>query len=182
MSNSLAALLLSFVLVSTPAGACDLSCSLHQLHSGCQTAKSATTDNKTDMSMSSDMDMSNDHGEPVRGPLAGVNATPDHSMPMSSEMGMASKRFELATQPQAGTTAAPDHSKTVSSCSHEACSQISASTSPPTGDRSRLDSLHRIAIRISTPVDLRVAYYWIRIGTLPPIILAADHLTSTLRI
>jgi hypothetical protein len=180
--------LLSLLLVSTQASAwaCDMFCSLHRMHSDCHTARSATTDNQTAMSMSEnigmDMEMGSDQSEPMIGPHTGVNPTPNHSMSMSSEMGMAPKRFDPATQPHSGKTATTHHSKTVSSCSHEPCSQVSASRSPLSGDRSRPNHQQWIAIRIVSPDSLYIRFHRIRLEIPPPKILADDRLTTTLRI
>jgi hypothetical protein len=178
--------LLSLLLVSTQASAwaCDMSCFLHRVHSGCQTGRSATTDNQTAMSMSEnmDMDMGSDQSEPMTGPDTGVNPTPNHSMSMSSEMGMAPKRFDPATQPHSGKTATTDRSKTVSSCTHEACSQVSASTSPLSGDRSQPNHQQWIAMRIVSSDNLNISFHPIRLETPRPKILADDRLTATLRV
>ena len=180
--SSLAAVL-SLLLVSAPVSvwACGVSCFLRHGHSGCETARSVMVGNQTDTSMPADMNMGPDPSEPLTAPQTGISATPVHSMSMSADMGTASERFELANQHHVGTTAGPGRPKTVS-CSHEACSQISVSTSPPAGDHAQSNSLHRIAIRISTPVNLWVAFHWTRVGTSPPRIPAADHLVTTLRI
>jgi hypothetical protein len=181
----LLAALLSLLMVSTPvsAWACDMSCSLHRMHSVCQTAESATPDNHTVMSMSEKMDMGSDQSEPMTGARARVNATPNHPMSMSSVVGMAPKRFDSATQSHSGTSAMPDHSKTVSSCTHEPCSQISASTFRPSADQSQPNSPHWTAISMSSPANLWIGFQWIRIGTPPPKLLATLPLrVTTLRI
>jgi len=182
--TSLLAVLLSLLMVSTSvsASACDLSCWLHQAHFDCHTASSSTTLEETPMSMSPDMDMSSNHSESMIQPDAGMNAIPGHSMPMSPELRMATERFESATKPELRTSALHNHSKAVSSCTHETCSQISASVSPPQADRCQPNSLHWVAINVSSPVNLWIDLHWIRPGTSPPKLLATHRLVTTLRI
>jgi hypothetical protein len=184
--------LLSLLLVSTQASAwaCDMSCSLHRMRSGCQTTSSATTDNQTAMSMSKtvgmdmdmDMDMGSDQSEPMIGLHTGVNPAPNHSMSMSSEMGMAPKRFVPATQPHSGKPVTTDHSKTFSHCTHESCSQVSAPTSPLCGHRSQPNHRQWVAIHSMSSDNLYISFHRIRLETPPPKILADDRLTMTLRI
>ena len=177
VANSLAALL-SILIVSTSmsASACDLSCGLRQTHSDCHAASSATTD-KDDVAMPSGMDMGSDQNESATGP--GMSAVPPaHSMLMVPEM--TTEQFD--TKPETGRSAMPGHSKTGSSCARETCSQISVSASPPSGDHPQPNSPHRIAISISTPVNLRIAFYSTRVGSPPALILASDRLVTTLRI
>ncbi len=183
MRNSFV-VLLWLLLVSSPlsAWACDMSCSIHRMHSGCQTVKSTTTDNQAPMSMSEDMDMSSDQSEPMIGPHTRLNATPSHPMSMFSETGMSSKRFELPTQPRSDTTATPDHSKNVSSCTQEVCSQVPASASPPRPDLYQPHHQLWMATRVVSPQSLYIDFHRIRLETPTSKILAADRLTSTLRI
>jgi hypothetical protein len=187
VTNSLAALL-SILIVSTSmsASACDLSCWLRQTHSDCHAVNSAGVDkDDTTMSMPSGMDMGmgmgSGHSESMTGP-AMSGTQPGHSMLMLPQMGMATERFESASEPGTGRGAMPDYSKGISSCAHEPCSQAWASASPPAGDHSQPKSPRPIAISISAPVNLRVAFCSIRVGTHPPGILASDRLVTTLRI
>ena len=92
------------------------------------------------------------------------------------------RRFEQATKPATRTDTMHDHSKGMSSCTHETCSQLSTSASPPGADHSQPNSLHRLAVSISSPVNLLVSFHWVRLGTPPPKLLTADRLITTLRI
>ena len=182
--TSLFAALLSLLLISTSASAsaCDLSCSFHEVHYGCQTAKSGTRDKQSAMFMSPDMDMSSEHSEDTVRPASGVVATPEHPKSMSSRMEMPAGRFERVMKPQTGTRAMPDHSQTLSSCSHEPCSQISAFVSPSKNNCSQPKSLHWIAIIVLSPLNPNTRSHRIRVQTTPPNILAVDLLATTLRI
>jgi hypothetical protein len=181
--TSLLAGLLSLLLISSPvsAWACDFSCSSQQALSDCHT--SATTSNDdTAMSMPPGMDMGADHSESSMGPDAVMNATPIHSMSMSRQQEMVTRRVEQATAPEIKTGATQDHSKSMSSCTHETCSQVSVSASPPGADHSQPNSLHRVAIAISSPANLWITFHWISPGTPPPKLPTADRLVTTLRI
>ena len=174
---------MSLLLISAPvsAWACDLSCSSHEARSGCH---SSATASKTDtaMSMSPGMDMGSDQTESSMGPDTVMSATPGHSMPMSPQQEMATQRLVQLSKLEMRTDAAHDHSKSVSSCSHETCSQISASASPPGADHSQPNSLHQIAINISSAANLGIIFHSIRLGTTPPKHLTAYRLVTTLRI
>jgi hypothetical protein len=210
VGSSLAALLLSLLMVSTSvaASACDLSCWLNQAHSDCHTeAKDGAA-----MSMSSDMNMRSGEREHVAGPQIGADSTSD-STPMPSDMDMGPDNSEnmagadtnlnarpgrpmampaqlegvtetsvRAAKGETGARAMLNHSGTLSPCMHEPCSQTSMSVSPPTGDHSQTSSLHLVPTAISSPFNIWTTFHWIRPGTPPPKILAVDHLTTTLRI
>lgn len=210
VGSSLAALLLSLLMVSTSvaASACDLSCWLNQAHSDCHTeAKDGAT-----MSMSSDMNMRSGESEHVAGPQMGADSTndstsmpsdmemgpdnnenmvgadtnldarPGHSMAMSPRPEGVTEILVRATKAEMGATAMLNHSGTLSPCMHEPCSQTSMSVSPPTGDHSQPSSLHWMPTGISSPFNIWTTFHWISPGTPPPKILAVDHLTTTLRI
>src|SRR6202043_1260577 len=98
------------------------------------------------------MDMGSDQSESPMGPETAMGAARGHSMSMSPQQEMATRRLERATKPATRTGTMHDHSKGMSSCTHETCSQLSTSASPPGADRSQPNSLHRIAIGISSPV------------------------------
>ena len=182
ITTSLTALL-SLLLVSAPVSAwsCDFSCSSHQALADCH-ASATTRNDDTAKSMPPGMDMGSDHSEDSMGPETVMNAIPGHSMSMSPQQEMVTQRFEQATEPEMNTGATQDHSKSMSSCTHETCSQVSTSVSPPGADHSQPNSLHRVAISISSPANLWITFHWIRPGTPPAKILAVDHLTTTLRI
>jgi hypothetical protein len=177
------AVLLSLLLVSAPvaAWACDLSCSSHRAHPDCHSSATAGKEDSA-MTMPPRMDMGSDDGESSMVPDTVTNAMPGHSMFLSPQQEMAIQGIEQATKPEMSTGAMQDHSKSVSSCTHETCSQDSVSASPPRPDHSQLDSLHWIAISISSPVNLWVSFHWIRPGTSPPKLLADGRLIPTLRI
>ena len=181
-TGSLAALL-SILLVSAPiaAWACDVSCSSHQAHSDCH-ASTATSKVDKAMSMPPGMDMGSDQSESSMGPDMTMGPVPGHSMSMSPQQEMATRRFKQATNPATKTDTMHDHSKGMSSCTHETCSQLSTSASPPSADHSQLNSLHQLAVSISSPVNLLVSFQWVRLGTPPPKLLTADRLITTLRI
>jgi hypothetical protein len=181
-TSSLAALL-SLLMVSTPvsAWACDLSCSSRQARSDCHFSTTTSKDD-TVMSMPPGMDMGSDHSESSMGPDAVISGMPSHSMTMFPHQEMAAQNFEQAAKSEMRTGAAHDHSKSVTSCTHETCSQVSTSTSPPGADHSQPNSLQRIAISTPSPVNLWIAFHWIRPGTPPPELLTADPLVATLRI
>jgi hypothetical protein len=184
ITSSLAGLL-SLLLISSPvsAWACDLSCTLHQAHSDCHNVGSATaSDDATVMSMPPGIDMGSDQTESPTGTDTVMSATPGHSMPMSPQQEMATQRFEQGTKSDMKTAAIHVHSKSMSSCTHETCSQLSASTSPPNADHSQPNSLHWIAVSISSPVNLWVGFHWAVLRTLPSKLLTADRLITTLRI
>jgi hypothetical protein len=180
--SSLAAVL-SLLMVSTSvsASACDLSCWLRQTHSDCHTVGPAAA-SKDDMPMPAGADMDSGPAESSMAPDSTVSATPAHSMPMAPQQEMAAERFVHGTRPDMRTSAMPEHSRSVSSCTHETCSQISASASPPGADHAQLDSLHWMAVSISSPVNLLTGFHWIHLGTPPPTLLSADRLITALRI
>jgi hypothetical protein len=176
------ATLLSLLLVSAPvsAWACDVACSSHQAHSDCHA--SATTSNEGAAMSMPGMDMGSDQSESPTGSDTLVGAARGHSMSMSPQQEMATRRVEEATNPATRTGTLHDHSKGMSSCTHETCSQLSTSASPPGADHTQPNSLHRLAVSISSPVDLLVSFHWVRLGTPPPKLLSADPLITTLRI
>ena len=182
ITTSLAALL-SLLLVSAPvsAWACDVSCSSHQAHSDCH-ASVTTSKDDTAMSMPPGMDMGSDQSEGPTGPDMTTSAVRGHSMSMSPQQEMATRRLEQATKPATRTDTFHDHSKGVSSCTHETCSQLSTSAPPPGADHSQPNSLHWLAVSISSPVNLLVSFHWVQLGTPPPKLLTADRLITTLRI
>jgi len=182
-TSSLAALL-SLLMVSAPVSswACDFSCSSHQANSDCHNSVTASKD-ATSMSMPPGMDMGSDQGENAMGADAVMGATPGHSMlSMSPQQKMATERVDLSTNPEIRTGTIHDHSKSVSSCTLETCSQVTTSSSPPGADHSQPTSLDRLATSISSPASLLITFYLIRSGTLPPIVLTADRLVTSLRI
>lgn len=181
VASSLAGIL-SLLLISSPvsAWACDVSCSSHQAHSDCHAAATTRKDD-TAMSMPG-MDMGSDQSESPTGSDTGMGAVPVHSMSMSPQQEMATRRFEQATKPATRTGTMHDHSKDMSSCTHETCSQLSTSASPPGADHSQPNSLHWLAVSISSPVNLLVSFHWVQLGTPPPKLLSADRLITTLRI
>ena len=182
ITTSLAALL-SLLLVSAPvsAWACDVSCSSHQEHSDCH-ASATPSENDTAMSMPAGMDMGSDQSESPTGSDTVMGTVPGHYMSMSPQQEMATRRFEQATKPATRTDTLHDHSKGISSCTHETCSQLSTSASPPGADHSQPNSLHRVAVNISSPANLLVSFYWVQLGTPPPKPLTTDRLITTLRI
>jgi hypothetical protein len=205
ITNSLAVpLSLLIVASSVSASSCDLACWLRRAHSDCHRGGSAATVKKT--AMSGDMDMGSGHGGSVIAPDANMNpmpghsmssdiglgrsqsistpqgrlnARPDRAMSMSPQMEMAPEQFVTAPQPETRRT---DHSTPLSPCTHELCSQVSASTSPPSGSQSQWNSLHWIATVILSPLNLGTSFQWIKLGIPPPKLLAADRLTTILRI
>ena len=182
VASSLAGLL-SLLLISSPvsAWACDVSCSSHQAHSDCHASATAAKDD-TAMSMPAGMDMGSDQSESPTGSDTVMGATRGHSMSMSPQQEMATRRFEGATKPATRTGTMHDHSKGMSSCTHATCSQILTSASPPGADHSQPNSLHRLAVSFSSPVNLLVSIHWVRLGTPPPKLLTADRLITTLRL
>ena len=175
--------LLSLLMISAPvsAWACDVSCSSRQAHSDCH-ALVSTSNHDTAMAMPPGMVMGSDQSESPMVPDTVVGAVPGHSMSVSPQQEMATRRFEQASKPATRTDTLHDHSKGMSSCTHETCSQLSTSASPPGSDHSQPDSLHWLAVSISSPVNLFVSFHWVQLGTPPPKILAVAHLTATLRI
>ena len=175
--------LLSLLLVSAPASAwaCDLSCASIQAQSNCHI--SATT-SKDDMlvSMPPGMGMGFSESERSMGPDTVIEAMPGHSMSMSPQQEMATRRFEQATKPATRTGTMHDHSKGMSSCTHETCSQLVTSASPPGADHSQPNSLHWLAVSMSSTVNLLVSFHWVQPGTPPPKLLTAHRLITTLRI
>ncbi len=176
VTGSLAALL-SLLLVSAPvsAWACDVSCSSHEAHSDCH-ASATTSKNDTAMSMPPGMDMGSDQSESPTGSDTVMGAVPGHSMAMSPQQEMATRRFEQATKPATRTGTVHAHSKGISSCTHETCSQVSTSASPPGADHSEPNSLHWMAVSISSPLSLLVGFHWVRFRTPLPKLLTADRL------
>ncbi len=181
-TGSLAALL-SILLVSAPvaAWACDVSCSSHQAHSDCH-ASTATSKDDTAMSMPPGMDMGSDQSESPMGPDAVLSAAPGHSMAMSPQQEMATRRFEQGNKPATRSGTMHDHSKSMSSCTHGTCSQLSTSASPPGADHPQPNSLHRMAVSISSPLNLLIGFHWMRLGPPPPKLVTADRLLTSLRI
>ena len=182
ITSSLAALV-SLLLVSSPVSswACDFSCSSHQAPSDCHTSATTGQDD-TAVSMPPGMDMGSDQTESPMEPDSVVSATPAHSMFMSPQQRMTTDRFDLATNTRMRTAAMDAHSKSVSSCTHETCRQASVSASPPGPDHSQPNSVHRMAISISCPVNLWISFHSISPGAPPPKLLAAGRLITTLRI
>lgn len=175
--------LLSLLLISSPisAWACDVSCSSHRAHSDCH-ASAKTSKDDTAMSMPPGMDMGSDQSASPAESDAAMGAVRGHFMSMSPQQEMATRRFEQDTKPATRTDTLHDHSKGISSCTHETCSQLSTSASPPGADHSQPDSLHWLAVSISSPVNLLVNFRWVRLGNPPPKLLTADRLITTLRI
>jgi hypothetical protein len=94
--SSFVALFLSLLVgsASVSASACDLSCSLRQAHSFCDTAKMVAPNNdgaSMSMSMSSDMDMHLGKSEVRMEPRMDADS-PSHTMPMPSGMDMGPDR------------------------------------------------------------------------------------------
>ena len=176
------AVLLSLLLLSTSASVCDLSCSFHQMLPGCQTAKSATDDKQTSISMPSGMDMGSDNSENMTEPDRDKVAASDHPPSMSSRMEMTAEHLEQAAEPQMGTRALPDHSKNLLSCIHGPCRQISASITLSKSDRSQPKCLNWIAISILSALNFDIGFHRIRLQTPSSEMLAPDRLTTTLRI
>jgi len=177
VGSSLAALLLSLLMVSTSvsASACDLSCWLNQAHSDChmETKLGAT------MSMSSDMDMGGFDSGSTAGADTKLHAIPGHSTAMAPQIeAVTETSVRLAKDAMGGRV----NSGSLSPCMHEPCSQTSMSVSPPTVDHSQPSSQHWVPTGISNPVNIWTTFHWAKPGTSPPKILAVDHLTTTLRI
>ena len=151
-----AILIVSLFLMSSWASACDLSCTLAKLHSGCQTQSASSPKELTANSMPADMPM----GEDME--------TPQGQDPHSSDSDF-------------GHSAAMDHwdSKL---CVHEPCSQISAPAFPPQGDHSQPNSVHWIAIGTASPVNLYMGFHWIKTGIPPTKLLVTPLQITTLRI
>ena len=181
-TSSLAALL-SLLLVSVPVStwACDFSCSTHQAHFDCHISATTSKDDSA-MSMPAGMDMGSDHSENSIGPDTVMKNTPGHSMSISPQQDMANQRAEHVTKPEIVTGSIHDHSRSVSSCTHETCSRISVSASPPGADHSQPNSLGRMAVSISSPVNLGINFTWVIFGSSPPKLLTADRLVTILRI
>jgi hypothetical protein len=177
------AVLLSLLLVSVPVSTwtCEVHCSLRQAHSDCHTSATASKDD-TAMSMPPGMDMGSDHSESPMGPDSVMKAISGHSMSMSPQQTMTTERFEHATKPAIETGTVHGHPRSVPSCTHGTCSQVLASASPPGADHSQPNSLHRVAITISSPVNFWITLHWIGSGTPPPKPLGGDRLVTTLRI
>jgi hypothetical protein len=184
VTSFLAGLLsLLLVLASTSASVCDLSCSLKQVHSRCQTTRATPTVALATESMSSDMDMMGAKDtENMPAPELDMDAMPDHSGFMSSGMQMAPERFENATEPETSANTPVHHSKAVPSCAHGPCTQTSASASSSSGDSFEPSLLQWIANTVASPVSARIGFCRMETETPPPKILAADRLTTTLRI
>jgi hypothetical protein len=215
VGSSLAALLLSLLMVSTSvsASACDLSCWLHQAHSDCSTVGAATAnigsaamsmpsdmempqgegermagphlgeeDTTASMSMAPDMDMGTDHSEHMASSGANHFASLSHSVVMPPQLEGMPESFVRVAKAELGTRAVLNNSGTLSSCLHEPCSQSSMSVSPPTADHSQPSSLHWMPTSVSNPVNIWSAFRWINPESPPAIVLAVDHLMTTLRI
>jgi hypothetical protein len=148
-----AILIVSLFLMSSWASACDLSCTLAKLHSGCQTQSAASSERTTADSMPPDMPM----GENMESSQGQDSHTGDSDFGRSAAMGHWDSKL----------------------CIHEPCSQISAPAFPPQVDHSQLDSLHSMAINVSIPVSLSTSFHWIRIGPSPPSLLAILSLRAT---
>lgn len=181
VTSSLAGLL-SLLLISSPVStwACDVSCSSHHAHSDCH-ASAPTSKDDTAMSMPG-MDMGSDESVSPTGSDTVMGTLPGQSMSMSPQQEMTTRRLEHATKPATRTGTMHDRSKGISSCTHEACSQLTTSASPPGADHSQPNSLHWLAVSISSPVNLLVSFHWVRLGTPPPKLLTADRLITTLRL
>jgi hypothetical protein len=146
-------LIVSLFLMSSWASACDLSCTLTRLHSGCQTQSTSSPKELSADSMPADM-------------------------PMGENMGTTQGQDSRSGDSDVSHNAAMGHWNS-KLCVHEPCSQISAPAFPPQVDPSRLNSLHSIAISISTPVSLSTDFHWISIGPSPPKLLATTPLRAT---
>jgi hypothetical protein len=180
--TSLATILsLLLVLTSVSASVCDLSCWLHQAHSGCLNVSPGISAKNTTMPMPSYMDMSPDRSSSITASDTSMNVMSDHSMSVSPEMEGVTERFDT-TKPEMRTNIVVDHSKGISSCTHEPCSQISVSVSPQVGDHRQPSFLHWVVVSISNPINLLTGFHWILRGTPPPKILVANCLVTTLRI
>jgi hypothetical protein len=144
-----AILIVPLFVVSSWASACDLSCTLAKLHSGCQTQSASSPEQPTAQSMPADMPM----GEGMQTPQGYDSHTVESDLSRSAAMNHWDTKL----------------------CIHEPCSQVSASALPPEVDH----SLHSIAISVSIPVSLSTAFHWIRIGLSPPNLLATLPLCAT---
>jgi hypothetical protein len=110
--TSSVALLLSLFMISTSvsASACDLSCWLHQAHSGCSTVGAATANiDSAAMSMPSDMDMPQGEGDRMAGPHLGEEDT-TASMSMAPDMDMGTDHSERIASSGANLFASLSHS------------------------------------------------------------------------
>ena len=174
---------LSLLLISSPAAgwACDLSCSLHQSHSNCRTMDEDTNKDDSSTSMPG-MDMGSDNGANSAVPDTVIVATQTQSMWMASQQKVVTERFEHATEGRTPTEVMRDHTKGLSSCVHGACTQISVSASPPSVDHCRPGSLHRVAVRVSSPVNLFISFHSLRAEKPRTRVLVADSLVTALRI
>jgi hypothetical protein len=210
--SSFVALLLSLLmsLASVAASACDLSCSLRQAHSFCDTAKMVSPNNDG-LSMSSDMDMHPGKSEFMMEPHIDADA-PSHTMPMPSGMDMGpdhsnsmvisetnlilSHAHSMSTFPQLGmiegfvrsanigrgSRAMVDPSGNLASCMHEPCSQVSMSNSPPTGNHPQPAGIRWMSAYNASPVNASANFHSMRPGSPPIKTIAVDRLTTTLRI
>jgi hypothetical protein len=208
------ALLLSLLMgsASVSASACDLSCSLRQAHSFCDTAKMVSPNNDgASMSMSSDMDMHSGKSELMTEPNMDADA-PSHTMSMPSGMDMGPDRSNsmvdsetnlisslthpMSTSPQLGmvegfvrsanigrgSRAMVDPSGNLAPCMHEPCSQVSMSNSPPTENHPQPAGLRWMSAYNASPVNTSANFQWIRPKSPPIKPIAIDRLTTTLRI
>jgi hypothetical protein len=148
-----AILIISLFLMSSWASACDLSCALAKLHSGCQTQSTLSPKQPATDSMPADM--------PMGGDTETAQGQGSHTENSDFNRSMAMVHWDSKL------------------CVHQPCSQISASVFPPQVNHSQADYLHWIVISISSPVSLSAAFQWIRIEPSPPKILATMHLRAT---
>ncbi len=212
--SSFLALFLSLLMgsASVSASACDLSCSLRQAHSVCDTAKMVSRNNDgLSMSMSPDMDMHSGKSELMMETHLDMDA-PNHTMSMPSGMDMGADRSNsmvdsetnlisspahpMSMSPQLGlvegfvrsanigrgSRAMVDPSGNLESCMHEPCSQVSMSNSPPAGNHSQPAGLRWMSAYNASPVNASTNFQWIRPKRPPIKLIAIDRLTTTLRI
>ncbi len=152
-----AILIVSLFLMASWASACDLSCTLAKLHSGCQTDSASSSEQPTADSMPADMPM----GEDMETPQGQDSHAGDSDVTRNAAMAHWDSKV----------------------CVHEPCSQISVSAFPPQVDHAQPNSLDWTTVNISSPVSLAIAFQWIRIGPSPPNLLTTLPLrAATLRI
>jgi hypothetical protein len=179
--------LLSMVMVFAPlsASACDLSCWLQQSAPDCHAAGHSKEAGQSFMSASSAMDMSAEGEMSSHDPQE--NAAADYAMNaaahhwMTPQMDLVRTSLEAIRTSGVRSSSGFDHSRNLSLCSHESCSQTSASASPPRVSGYQPACLYALDIARGNPAYFLTNPHRAAPRTSPPIIVAANLLT-TLRI
>jgi hypothetical protein len=134
------------------------------------------------MQMPSDMDMGPDRSNSMVNSETNLISSPVHPMPMHTQFEIKTEEFVRSANVGIGYGTAIDHSSNFSSCMHEPCNQVSISNSPPKVNDAHHSRLLWMSAHLASSVNASANFHWKQAGSLPIKTIAADRLTTTLRI